>query len=442
MNSLKNKSSQSVYSSFLHIIFFSIVVILNYYNPYINELVEIVFMGFFVGISSVFNFLFHLMLRSTSILIFGIASIVLRILSVNLLTGITIIVLATLTNTYLIVELNMLLNFITLNFILQLGVALAAKWLMRSLFKKPKKRTFIFTDTKEQTILDQLNIFKGDDKNSLVTIHHGLDPNEILKMVTKEECTGIYLYLEAGSLHTLELIIESLSRYAFELHWILPNTFFNNRDLPFTTVCLNLPPVLLDSNQYLLKRAMDVTISSSALLLLAPVFALIGVIIKLTDGGPIIYSQLRHGHHAKPFLMLKFRSMTIDSDLITTRVTSNDGRITPFGKFLRSISADELPQLWNVLAGEMSLVGPRPHILSDTDFFSKNIQGFLKRHQVKPGLTGLAQINSRGKTETIEEMEAKLRDDMAYIEGWSLFFDLKILIKTPIAMWLLRRSTH
>ena len=442
MNSLKNKSSQSVYSSFLHIIFFSIVVILNYYNPYINELVEIVFMGFFVAISSVFNFLFHLMLRSTSIVIFGIASIVLRILSVNMLTGITIIVLATLTNTYLIVELNMLLNFIALNFILQLGAALAAKWLMSSVFKKPKKRTLIFTDTKEQTILDQLNILKGGDKDSLITIHHSLDVNEILNLASKEGCNAIYLHLEAESLNSLESLIDSLSRYAFELHWILPKAFFNNRAASLTTVCLNLPPVFLDINQYIIKRAMDVIISSVLLLLLSPLFILVAILIKLTDGGPVIYSQLRHGYHAEPFLMFKFRSMALDSDLSMSRVTSNDDRVTRIGKFMRTISADELPQLWNVIAGEMSLVGPRPHILSDTEFFSKNIQGFLKRHQVKPGLTGLAQINSRGKTDSIDDMELKLRDDMTYIEEWALLSDLHILIKTPIAMWNQRRSTY
>ena len=442
MNSLKNKSSQSVYSSFLHIIFFSIVVILNYYNPYINELVEIVFMGFFVAISSVFNFLFHLMLRSTSILIFGITSIVLRILSVNMLTGITIIVLATLTNTYLILELYMLLNFIILNFILQLGVALTAKCLMSSLFIKPKKRTFIFTDTKDQTILDQLNIFKGGDKDSLITIHHSLDVNEILNLASKEGCNAIYLHLEAESLNSLESLIDSLSRYAFELHWILPKAFFNNRAASLTTVCLNLPPVFLDINQYIIKRAMDVIISSVLLLLLSPLFILVAILIKLTDGGPVIYSQLRHGYHAEPFLMFKFRSMALDSDLSMSRVTSNDDRVTRIGKFMRTISADELPQLWNVLAGEMSLVGPRPHILSDTEFFSKNIQGFLKRHQVKPGLTGLAQINSRGKTDSIDDMELKLRDDMTYIEEWALLSDLHILIKTPIAMWNQRRSTY
>lgn len=399
-------------------------------------------MGFFVAISSVFNFLFHLMLRSTSILIFGIASIVLRILSVNMLTGITIIVLATLTNTYLIVELNMLLNFIALNFILQLGAALAAKWLMSSVFKKPKKRTLIFTDTKEQTILDQLNIFKGGDKDSLITIHHSLDVNEILNLASKEGCNAIYLHLEAESLNSLESLIESLSRYAFELHWILPKAFFNNRAASLTTVCLNLPPVFLDINQYIIKRAMDVIISSVLLLLLSPLFILVAILIKLTDGGPVIYSQLRHGYHAEPFLMFKFRSMALDSDLSMSRVTSNDDRVTRIGKFMRRISADELPQLWNVLAGEMSLVGPRPHILSDTDYFSENIQGFLKRHQVKPGLTGLAQINSRGKTDSIGDMELKLRDDMTYIEEWALLSDLHILIKTPIAMWNQRRSTY
>jgi putative colanic acid biosynthesis UDP-glucose lipid carrier transferase len=163
--------------------------------------------------------------------------------------------------------------------------------------------------------------------------------------------------------------------------------------------------------------------------------------IKITDRGPILYSQDRYGHHGKTFKMLKFRSMEVGSDSSNDQVTAEDKRVTPIGKFIRQTSFDELPQLINVLKGDMSMVGPRPHIISDTDYYSEKILRFLTRHQVKPGLTGLAQISSRDKTSSVISMEAKLEKDLEYINNWSFYLDVTILLKTPISLWVNRNST-
>ena len=138
--------------------------------------------------------------------------------------------------------------------------------------------------------------------------------------------------------------------------------------------------------------------------------------------------------------MLKFRSMAVGSDYLDQEVTHDDSRVTLIGRIIRKTSFDEIPQLLNVLRGEMSLVGPRPHILSETNRYSKEIITFLSRHQVKPGLTGLAQIRTRGKTSTLELMQEKLDSDIEYISQWTLYLDLKILFNTPLSLWKNRNT--
>ena len=162
--------------------------------------------------------------------------------------------------------------------------------------------------------------------------------------------------------------------------------------------------------------------------------------IKISDNGPIFYNQLRHGQYGREFNMLKFRSMAVGSDYSDQQVTYDDPRVTLIGKIIRKTSFDEIPQLLNVLRGEMSLVGPRPHIISETDRYSKKIIRFLTRHQVKPGLTGLAQIRTRGKTNSLELMHEKLESDLEYINKWSIYMDLKILLNTPLSIWKNRNT--
>jgi putative colanic acid biosynthesis UDP-glucose lipid carrier transferase len=183
--------------------------------------------------------------------------------------------------------------------------------------------------------------------------------------------------------------------------------------------------------QVALKRLEDVVISSVALMIAAPIMALIVVFIRLESPGPVLFRQERWGFNAHPISVLKFRTMRLHEDPVVTQATRNDPRVTRVGRVLRCTSLDELPQLINVLRGDMSLVGPRPHAVAHNERYAPLINNYLARHRVKPGITGLAQVNGcRGITDTVEKMERRVAYDLRYIEHWSLLLDLKVLFKT------------
>lgn len=178
----------------------------------------------------------------------------------------------------------------------------------------------------------------------------------------------------------------------------------------------------------LIKRALDIVVATCGLALAAPIMLLIAIAIKLTSPGPVLYVQERVGFGGKPFLLYKFRTMVDNAEKYTGPVlaTSDDPRITPVGRFLRLTRLDELPQLWNVLKGDMSLVGPRPERPVFVEKFTHEIPAYVYRHRVKPGLTGLAQVAGKYTTRTHD----KLRYDLFYIRSQSIFQDLKIILKT------------
>ncbi len=197
--------------------------------------------------------------------------------------------------------------------------------------------------------------------------------------------------------------------------------------------------------QSLLKRAMDATLALAALIVLAPLLLLIALIIRLDSPGPALYRQVRNGRHGGEFLMLKFRTLRVEACAPPTggfrQITGNDLRVTRVGRFLRWTSLDELPQLLNVLRGEMAIVGPRPHAVTHTEHYSRRIARYGSRHIVKPGITGWAQVNGlRGETETLEKMEQRVGYDLYYVEHWSLIFDLRIIART-LQLGFLDRSS-
>jgi len=158
---------------------------------------------------------------------------------------------------------------------------------------------------------------------------------------------------------------------------------------------------------------------------------LIACIIKLESKGPILFRQLRTGKDGKPFYCFKFRSMFVNDDANTRQASLGDSRITKVGAFLRKTSLDELPQFLNVLKGEMSVVGPRPHMLKHTEDYSKVIHNFMDRHSVMPGITGLAQVSGhRGETKELEDMVNRFNADIHYLRNWSFQLDLKIVLRT------------
>jgi len=200
--------------------------------------------------------------------------------------------------------------------------------------------------------------------------------------------------------------------------------------------CLPAIPVLdrpLTDFQAAIKRAEDIVISAIALTVLGPLMLVIAVLIRLGSPGPALFRQDRWGFNARKISVLKFRTMRVstEADPSVTQATRNDSRVTRLGRFLRKTSLDELPQFINVLRGEMSLVGPRPHAVAHNEHYVTVIDNYLGRHKVKPGITGLAQVNGcRGLTDTIDKMQNRVKYDLEYIESWTLLLDLKVLFRT------------
>jgi Undecaprenyl-phosphate glucose phosphotransferase len=183
------------------------------------------------------------------------------------------------------------------------------------------------------------------------------------------------------------------------------------------------------------KRAFDVCASAVGLVLLSPLLMTVALGIKLESRGPVLFRQNRHGYNNEIIPVVKFRTMNViedgESPETFTQARVNDGRLTRLGRVLRRTNIDELPQLINVLRGEMSLIGPRPHPIALNAMFRERIVPYSRRHNVKPGLTGWAQVNGlRGETDTFEKMQRRVDYDMFYIDNWSFLFDLKILLMT------------
>lgn len=187
------------------------------------------------------------------------------------------------------------------------------------------------------------------------------------------------------------------------------------------------------------KRIEDLVLAIPLSVLLLPLIAVIGLLIKLDSRGPVLFRQVRLGMGNRSFSIAKFRTMYHDPgpEVDVPQAQRNDPRVTRVGRFLRRTSLDELPQLLNVLKGEMSLIGPRPHALPHNAQFSKAIEGYWYRHRIRPGITGLAQISGfRGETDTVEKLQSRIQYDLEYIERWSVLLDLKILAMTVVACFL------
>lgn len=180
------------------------------------------------------------------------------------------------------------------------------------------------------------------------------------------------------------------------------------------------------------KRTFDILFSAVVLLLVSPVLLIIALLVKLTSSGPVFFKQQRYGLDGKPIGVFKFRSMKVmENGGLVTQASRNDSRITPLGRVLRKTSLDELPQFLNVLLGDMSVVGPRPHAVAHNEQYRQIVDYYMLRHKVKPGITGWAQVNGwRGETDTLEKMEKRIEFDLEYIRQWSLWFDVKIVFLT------------
>ena len=213
--------------------------------------------------------------------------------------------------------------------------------------------------------------------------------------------------------------------FAFDL---IQGRFAEVNGMPVLSVC----ETPFHGTDAVLKRLMDVALGGCALLLALPVIVLIAVGVKLSSRGPVFFRQRRYGLNGEEITVYKFRSMTVCEDgAVVTQATARDHRVTAIGRFIRRTSLDELPQLFNVLQGTMSLVGPRPHAVAHNEKYRRLINGYMVRHKVRPGITGLAQVHGlRGETETVEKMAERVRYDLEYLRNWSPWLDIRILIKS------------
>lgn len=265
-------------------------------------------------------------------------------------------------------------------------------------------------------------------------VHGGFQ--ELLEKAQKGEIDHVYITLPLRAEQRISHLVQQLADSTVSVN-IVPDFFTFNliqskwsnvQGIPVVSV-FDTPFTAFDA---VAKRVEDLILCLFIFPIIALPMLFIAFGIKFTSPGPIIFKQKRYGMKGEQIEVWKFRSMTVcENGDNVKQATQNDNRITPFGAFLRRTSLDELPQFFNVLQGTMSVVGPRPHAVSHNEYYRKQIQGYMLRHKVKPGITGQAQINGcRGETDTLDKMEARIHHDLEYIKQWSLWLDLKIVFLT------------
>lgn len=305
-----------------------------------------------------------------------------------------------------------------------------------------------------QTLARELNngshlgiTFEGfyDDRSPsrIGTITHGKILGGMDNLVERAQYGGIdiiYIALPMASQPRILKLLDDLRDTTASIYFV-PDIFVSDliqaridhiHGIPVVAVC----ETPLYGINGLLKRASDLVIASIILLLIMPVMIAIAIGVKLGSPGPVLFRQRRYGLDGKEIVVCKFRSMTVCEDGPTIeQAKRTDKRITPFGSFLRRTSLDELPQFLNVLTGQMSIVGPRPHAVAHNELYRKLVKGYMIRHKVKPGITGWAQVNGlRGETETVDKMQARIQYDIDYLRNWSITFDLMIILKTVLVV--------
>ena len=264
----------------------------------------------------------------------------------------------------------------------------------------------------------------GTKKGLLDDLENGVEVNfgdEMFVCMSRKEGEAIRLLAQHCDDQVTRFYYVPLSVESIPLH--LEREYFNDIEI-FTT---HKSPLEIPTNQAL-KRVFDIVFSVGALILTALMFPLIYLMIKIQSPGPIFFKQLRTGVDGEDFLCYKFRSMHVNKDADRLQATKDDPRKYPFGNFMRKANIDEMPQFWNVLKGNMSVVGPRPHMLAHTEQYSKTVHSYMARHFVKPGITGWAQVTGfRGETKELWQMEERVKRDIWYMENWSIWLDLRII---------------
>ena len=278
---------------------------------------------------------------------------------------------------------------------------------------------------------------RTDDRVHEATVAHRLgDLKDVAPYIIEHGVREVYITLPLGSQPRIVELLEQMQGTTASLYFV-PDVFGisiiqgrlqDMNGVPVVGIC----ETPFTGTNELVKRVSDIVLALIILVLISPILLIVAIGVKLSSPGPAIFKQRRNGLDGDEIVVYKFRSMTTqDNGSVVHQATKDDPRITRFGAFIRRTSLDELPQFINVLQGRMSIVGPRPHAVAHNEQFRQLIKAYMVRHQVKPGITGWAQVNGqRGETDTIEKMQARVEYDLEYLRNWSLALDLQIIVRT------------
>jgi Undecaprenyl-phosphate glucose phosphotransferase len=265
------------------------------------------------------------------------------------------------------------------------------------------------------------------------------DLAEAAANVRKLEPDAIFVLLPWSATETIDRCAETFVSLPVEIHLGPEQILHKFEEAKFSThgpvASLQLTPRPQTRREIIEKRIFDLLGAAGALIAATPFLILVAILIKLDSEGPIFFVQRRYGFNQRLFRIIKFRTMrALEDGPAIRQARQNDPRVTRIGRLLRRWNIDEVPQLFNVLTGDMSLVGPRPHALSHDREYEQRISRYARRHNVKPGITGWAQINGyRGETDTVEKMRKRVEHDLYYIDNWSLWLDCKIMVRTVLS---------
>lgn len=336
-------------------------------------------------------------------------------------------------------------------YLIPLATTVVVRLIYFILFRKEKARIAIIGLTPaglaaEKEILQEyawsnleLSFYDDRDESRFGYLSHspyrGTIDN-LLEAARNSEVDEIYIALPMVAVERIRHFLDLLSDTTVDTY-IIPDLCSYSTHTTEIRMIGNMQAVSIlgspfDGGRALVKRAEDIIVGTMIILLISPLMLLIAAGIKLTSRGPAIFKQTRYGLNGQSIMVWKFRSMRVmENDTEVIQATKNDPRVTRFGAFLRGTSLDELPQFINVLQGSMSIVGPRPHAIAHNERYRSLVDNYMIRHKVKPGITGLAQINGyRGETDTLDKMEKRVEYDIEYIMSWSLWLDLKIIWRT------------
>jgi putative colanic acid biosynthesis UDP-glucose lipid carrier transferase len=376
---------------------------------------------------------------------------VLRVVTDTALVLAMLMGLAWMTDIIAAVDVRLLLAMVVATLLAQLALHRVFPWLFARVFSADAlRRTAVIAGVNQTGCLLARHVHRNPDQATSVAGYFDDRAAGRLDGVTPRELLGSLAELPAFvKAHRVDVVYCALPcwhprirRLVEDLHDTTASVYFVPDMLSLDPIqsrvdtIAGIPVIAVCESPFrgfnaLAKRSSDILLACLGLLLAAPAWLVIALGIKLDSPGPVLFRQRRYGADGREIIVYKFRTMTcLEDGVAVAQATRDDARVTRLGHWLRQYSLDELPQLLNVLQGRMSMVGPRPHAVAHNELYRKLIPGYMLRHKVKPGITGLAQVRGlRGATDT-EQMRARIRCDLEYLREWSLLLDLQILLRT------------